>query len=1098
MKHLIVVLTALGLLAYSTWYAPRRPATSLQEELSRISSSALAHRARELGDPSRGAILFHEPRLLCTSCHTNYRQPSLGPDLAHAPKDVTSETIVDSLLYPSRTIREGYEQTTIVLTNGARLAGILAHEDKETLSIRDAATGGELTTVPKARISERLVSSQSLMPEGLVNLLASRVQFYDLVSYLIAIAEGGRDRAIELEPSGSETLLWNSPRLVDGKYAVDDDVDHADLIRNLGPASVERGRRIYESVCANCHGTDGQTSRLSVAPAFGTGQLRYGTDPYSMYLTLARGNGRMGPQVWMTPRERYDVIHYIRETFLRGRPDYQQVTSRYLARFDSDVARKKVEHKVERDYGPALTSQLGNEHGVALTIRLDESTSISYDLHTLDLAGVWKGGFLDLSETLHERLRGEGHPKPAGAPIAGLAVWRWGHDGKVDYPCDQKPDRGPLPSAWLDYRGYCLHGDRVVLSYRIDGRQVLESPSLESNKQVFGHDLEIGPGPALRLVVGQAPIRAPIQPEGFGGVFEIDSKQRIGATGPALRTLAASGQMLEGKLGAFVASAVHGQTKDLTWNVDAKQRLVLEIPESNETTRFRVLRYAGYHNDLGTFYEIAAKSAAAANLSSLTAGGPPRWNQPLETRVSLGRVERPYVVDTIPLPNDNPWHSWLRTTALDFFDDGRIVFTTLGGDVWIGSSVDTLDKISWRRYAAGLFEPLGVAVVDGVVYVTCRDGIIKLHDENGDSEADFYERFYADDDVSTFFHAFNFDLVTDSAGNFYYAKSGQYTDYRLPGAIIRVSPDGKRGEVVCTGLRTPNGLGVIAGKQITFSDNEGNWIPASKITIAKQGGFHGYVPTLSGVDRNGNRWGDPTRAGATKPPKDFDRPMLWLPRDIDNSSGGQVWVDDKRFGPLSGRMLHTSYGQRNVLYLSIQEIDGVHQASAVALPYLFGPGIMRARVNPSDGQLYVTGLSGWGSGRPKAMDGGIQRLRYTGKPFRMVEHTSVIAGGLRLQFDFALDREAASQPESYRATAWNYRWSENYGSADYSPTTGAPGRDVIAVHSVHVSDDRKTVELRMPAVRPVDQLQLRIRVRDANGQPFSQDVYMTIRKVPSK
>ena len=62
------------------------------------------------------------------------------------------------------------------------------------------------------------------------------------------------------------------------------------------------------------------------------------------------------------------------------------------------------------------------------------STTISYNLHSMDLAGVWQDGFLDLDETQHIRGRGEGVPLPKGTEITRLAGWQWGHDGSLDYP----------------------------------------------------------------------------------------------------------------------------------------------------------------------------------------------------------------------------------------------------------------------------------------------------------------------------------------------------------------------------------------------------------------------------------------------------------------------------------------------------------------------------------------------------------------------------------------------------------------------------------------------------------------------------------------
>ena len=80
--------------------------------------------------------------------------------------------------------------------------------------------------------------------------------------------------------------------------------------------------------------------------------------------------------------------------------------------------------------------------------------------------------------------------------------------------------------------------------------------------------------------------------------------------------------------------------------------------------------------------------------------------------------------------------------------------------------------LTWRRVAAGLFQPLGLKIVDGEIYVMGRDQITHLHDLNGDGEADFYENFNNDVTVAPAFHEFAFDLQQDAAGNFYFAKAG--------------------------------------------------------------------------------------------------------------------------------------------------------------------------------------------------------------------------------------------------------------------------------------------------------------------------------------
>ena len=109
-------------------------------------------------------------------------------------------------------------------------------------------------------------------------------------------------------------------------------VDHAGILRSLKKESYDRGKATYENLCANCHGTDGLTPALPISPAFGKGPFKFGEDPYSMFVTLTKGNGLMGPQTWMSPEERYDVIHYLREKFMKPNfPGYKPVTEDYLA-----------------------------------------------------------------------------------------------------------------------------------------------------------------------------------------------------------------------------------------------------------------------------------------------------------------------------------------------------------------------------------------------------------------------------------------------------------------------------------------------------------------------------------------------------------------------------------------------------------------------------------------------------------------------------------------------------------------------------------------------------------------------------------------------
>jgi glucose/arabinose dehydrogenase len=134
----------------------------------------------------------------------------------------------------------------------------------------------------------------------------------------------------------------------------------------------------------------------------------------------------------------------------------------------------------------------------------------------------------------------------------------------------------------------------------------------------------------------------------------------------------------------------------------------------------------------------------------------------------------------------------------------------------------------WKRYATGLFQPLGLKIVDDIVYVLGRDQITRLHDLNHDGEADYYENFNNDTVVTSNYHEFALDLHTDRAGNFYFAKGAPWEPEVMSphqGCLFKLSKDGSKLEIIATGFRAPNGMTVGPGDEITVSDNQGHWMP---------------------------------------------------------------------------------------------------------------------------------------------------------------------------------------------------------------------------------------------------------------------------------
>ena len=468
------------------------------------------------------------------------------------------------------------------------------------------------------------------------------------------------------------------------------------------------------------------------------------------------------------------------------------------------------------------------------------------------------------------------------------------------------------------------------------------------------------------------------------------------------------------------------------------------------------------------------------DLSRLTAGGPPLWDETIITNGTRAADEAPYVVDVLPAPDSNPFKAWLRFTGLDFFPDGRAALCTWSGDVWIVSGIGAdLQNLTWRRFAAGIGQPMGLKIVDGQIYTAARDQITRLHDLNKDGEADFYENFNNDIKLTTNFHEFVFDLQTDAKGDFYVAKgsaiwAGSLRMTEHSGTIIRVPKDGGAIEVLCSGLRAPNGIGISPDGLITCSDNQGNWVPECPINVIRKGAYYGFV-------------------GHEQKPAERERPAIWIPMSVDKSPGTQVWVPDDRWGPLKGRMIIASYDCSLSLAL-LEKIGDGWQGGVVKFPFNFPSGIMRARFNPVDGQLYVAGMRGWSSRAAK--DNCFQRVRHTGKPAALPVEVKTSKDRIDVTFSAPLD-PASITPEAVGAVGFNVVRSGNYGSSEYKLSDPKKtGREAVEISRTALSEDGRRVSIDLPGLKPMTNLILKFKVKAADGAPVALDLNYTLHQVP--
>ena len=460
----------------------------------------------------------------------------------------------------------------------------------------------------------------------------------------------------------------------------------------------------------------------------------------------------------------------------------------------------------------------------------------------------------------------------------------------------------------------------------------------------------------------------------------------------------------------------------------------------------------------------------AAELAHLMKGGKPQWPGWFEGVTRLGG-QQPFATDTLLPPkvagpsSPTPYDTLFFISGIDFFKDGTAAVATMTGEVWLVKGLDEkLDHVRWKRFATGLHQALGVKIIDDRLYVLGRDQVTRLHDLNGDDEADFYECVNNAMTTSPGGHDFIVGLDADAQGRFYTSSGNQ--------GILRLSAPNNV-EVLATGLRNPNGLSVSPdGRFVLSNGQEGNWTPASAVfqVDAKLN-----VGTHFGA--NGPKAGVVTTL-----------PILQLPRGEDNSCGGQVFLSEKEWPALKGdgNFIHFSFGTGSAWLVSRQLLDGVWQSAAVKLTGNFVTGPQHGRFGPHDGHLYVSGMIGWGSYTPE--DGALHRVRHVGGGFPTLIGHEARDNGVLLRFDRPVDPAFAGKPSAHFAQCWNYLYGPAYGSPEYSVKyPESPGHDVLAVKSAQVLDGGKTLFLEIPQLVPASQVHLHVGVTPERAQ----DVFLT-------
>ncbi|MFC9267351.1 family 16 glycoside hydrolase [Streptomyces zhihengii] len=399
-----------------------------------------------------------------------------------------------------------------------------------------------------------------------------------------------------------------------------------------------------------------------------------------------------------------------------------------------------------------------------------------------------------------------------------------------------------------------------------------------------------------------------------------------------------------------------------------------------------------------------------------------------------------------------------QVTAMDWLPDGRLAVTTWGGtdttdgEVYLldGVTGDTgPDRVTAKKVAGGLKEPQGIKAVDGMLYVSQKHELTELRDTDGDDVTDT-RRTVATWPYGGNFHEFAFGLL--HRDGFFYLNLSVAIDHG--GATTKPQPAADRGTTVkvnrktgevsyvAGGLRTPNGIGWGPGGDIFVTDNQGGWLPASKLVRIKQDRFFNH---------------------RTDPPGPFDdrpvtEPVLWLPQnEIANSPSTPLHLTS---GPYAGQLLFGDVTYGGLQRAFLEKVGGKDQGAVFRHTQGLEAGVNRISRGP-DGAIYTGGIGAGGNwGQEGKLTHGLQKLTPNGKkPFDILAMRAR-AGGFELEYTQPLSRETADKlAQSYRVDQWRYVPTPSYGGPKVDEET-------LAVRSARLSADRRKVTLEVVGLKP--------------------------------
>jgi putative heme-binding domain-containing protein len=136
------------------------------------------------GDIRRGQAVFNSTKAACSSCHAiGYLGGNVGPDLTQIGKIRTERDLLESIVFPSSSIAQGFEPVVVTTKDGKFFNGLLRKDAPDEILLVTGAN--QEARIARDDIDDIAPSKVSVMPAGLEQQLTPR-DLADLVAFLKA------------------------------------------------------------------------------------------------------------------------------------------------------------------------------------------------------------------------------------------------------------------------------------------------------------------------------------------------------------------------------------------------------------------------------------------------------------------------------------------------------------------------------------------------------------------------------------------------------------------------------------------------------------------------------------------------------------------------------------------------------------------------------------------------------------------------------------------------------------------------------------------------------------------------------------------------